>query len=239
MGRILPRVLRSNVSRSRIARISPAVRDGRLYSVQHSTEQVQVVEEPVRSSVQTKSRVEEILDKKLYKLDMDVRRMGRASSNELEELINFVERTGGCTANQALLILRCCGSFLVDLSREERCEFLERVEKVLKTAGVEYDVSHYNALLKVHMENESSVTASDFLSLMEGASVQPNRVTFQHLVGIYCQTGNIGGATTVLEHMKGQDMAINEAVFLSLLYGHCVNNDSDSVSTTMELVQRT
>jgi len=236
VGRILPRLLRSNVSRSRIV-ISPVVTDGRLYSVtsQHVV-QVETSTDDVKDRVNTRSRVEEILDKKLYKLDMDVRRMGRASSNELDEMVNFVERTGGCTANQALLILRCCGYVLVDLSREERCQRLERVEKVLQTVGVEYDVSHYNALLKVHMENESSVTASDFLSQMEEAGVQPNRVTFQHLVGIYCQTGNIGGATTVLEHMKSQDMAINEAVFLSLLYGHCVNNDSDSVTTTMEVM---
>ena len=77
---------------------------------------------------------------------------------------------------------------------------------------------------------------SDFLAEMEAAGISPNRVTFQHLVGMYCMKGNIAEANTILEHMKSQDMAINEAVFISLLKGHCTNNDSDSVSATQQVM---
>ena len=55
-------------------------------------------------------------------------------------------------------------------------------------------------------------------------------------VGLYCLGGNISGATTVLEHMKDQGMAINEAVFLSLLSGHCLNLDHDSVTSTLAVM---
>ena len=71
---------------------------------------------------------------------------------------------------------------------------------------------------------------------MEEAQVVPNRVTFQHLVGLYCQGGNITGATTVLEHMKEEGMAINEAVFLSLLAGHCLKLDHESANSTMSVM---
>lgn len=39
-----------------------------------------------------------------------------------------------------------------------------------------YDVSHYNALLKVYLQNEHKFSPTDFLAKMEGANVQPNRV---------------------------------------------------------------
>lgn len=39
-----------------------------------------------------------------------------------------------------------------------------------------YDVSHYNALLKVYLQNEHKFSPTDFLAKMEEASVQPNRV---------------------------------------------------------------
>ena len=119
---------------------------------------------------------------------------------------------------QALLIIRCCGSVLVDLSPEDRTKLLtetlstfrqvcfpqktDLLCRLLQIEGLTFDVSHYNAILKVHLENGNNVAASDFLQEMEEAQIVPNRVTFQHLVGLYCQGGNITGATTVLEHMK-------------------------------------
>ena len=64
---------------------------------------------------------------------------------------------------------------------------------------------------QVHLENGHKIVPSDFLAMMELKGIEPNRVTFQHMLGHYCLDGNITGATTILEHMKTQDMAINEA----------------------------
>ena len=69
---------------------------------------------------------------------------------------------------------------------------------------------------------------SSFLGEMESNGVSPNRVTYQHLIGLYCMEGNIAGATTVLEQMKQEDLAINESVFHLLLYGHTINKDIQS-----------
>jgi len=180
---------------------------------------------------------QELLDKKLYKIDTEVRRVGRASQWDLEDVMNTVDKGKLCSPNQALLVLRCCGSVQVDLAPEERTRLLAEYLAVLgRVPDLAFDVSHYNAILKVHLENGSSVSASEFLGDMEAAGISPNRVTFQHLVGLYCQAGNIAGATTVLEHMKEQEMAINEAVFLSLLTGHCLKLDHASVASTLEVM---
>ena len=74
------------------------------------------------------------------------------------------------------------------------------------------------------------------MASLEQKNIQPNRVTFQHCVALYCQAGDIAGATTILHHMKNKDMAINESVLLSLLSVHCANNDQDSVSSTLNSI---
>ena len=76
----------------------------------------------------------------------------------------------------------------------------------------------------------------DFMATLEKNNITPNRVTFQLCVALYCQAGDIAGATTILQHMKKNDMAINESVLLSLLSAHCANNDSDSVSSTLDVI---
>lgn len=43
--------------------------------------------------------------------------------------------------------------------------------------GAQYDVSHYNALLKVYLQNEFKFSPTDFLAKMEAANIQPNRVS--------------------------------------------------------------
>lgn len=42
--------------------------------------------------------------------------------------------------------------------------------------GAVYDTSHYNALLKVYIQNEHKFSPTEFLARMEEANVQPNRV---------------------------------------------------------------
>ena len=43
--------------------------------------------------------------------------------------------------------------------------------------GVTYNVSHYNAALRVQLENGVKVNAADFLANMENNQIIPNRVS--------------------------------------------------------------
>ena len=71
------------------------------------------------------------------------------------------------------------------------------------------------------------------MATLDSNNKAPNSVTFQHCVALYCQAGDIAGATTVLQHMKENDLAINESVLLSLLSAHCAKDDQDSVASTL------
>ena len=44
---------------------------------------------------------------------------------------------------------------------------------------------------KVHLENENNIDGSKFLAEIEEQGLRPNRVTYQHLIALYCSSGDI------------------------------------------------
>lgn len=82
------------------------------------------------------------------------------------------------------------------------------------------DISHYNALLRVYLENEHSFSPTEFLRELEMVGIEPNRVTYQRLIARYCQLGDIEGATRILEFMREKQLPVNENVFNALIHGH-------------------
>uniref|UniRef100_A0A672JT24 Leucine rich pentatricopeptide repeat containing n=1 Tax=Salarias fasciatus TaxID=181472 RepID=A0A672JT24_SALFA len=160
-----------------------------------------------------RSKQAQQFDWALTKLDSSVRRTGRITKTLLLRIFHDICRKGYPSGNQALLLLRSCGSLLPEVGLEERTELAHHVWEKLRELGAQYDVSHYNALLKVYLQNEFKFSPTDFLAKMEAANVLPNRVTYQRLIAAYCQSGDIEGASTILGFMKSKDLPITEAVF--------------------------
>ncbi|CAN7999964.1 unnamed protein product, partial [Ixodes hexagonus] len=177
------------------------------------------------------------LDRTLYRIDNDVRRSGRVSRREVDEVFAEVKRIGSVTASQGLLLVRSCGSFLREESPEERTQLVDRVWSTLQELKCPMDVSHYNALLQVYLENEVKFSPTDFLATMEKTGIQANRVTYQRLIHRFCQEGDISGASKILEHMKGQDLPINEKVFNSLIVGHARANDMENAKNILDVMR--
>lgn len=90
-------------------------------------------------------------------------------------------------------------------------------------SGVPLDISHYNTLLKVYLENNYKFSPTEFLEDLEKKGIAPNRVTFQHLITSYCQNGDIDGAGRILEYMRDKQLPINKIVFNALVLGHAQN----------------
>lgn len=55
------------------------------------------------------------------------------------------------------------------------------------STGVPMDISHYNTLLRVYLENNHKFSPTEFLAQLERSGVEPNRVTYQRLIARYCQ----------------------------------------------------
>lgn len=103
---------------------------------------------------------------------------------------------------------------------ETRTALVQEIWKTLNNLSVAMDVSHYNALLRVYLENEHQFSPAEFLADLESKGIEPNRVTFQRLISRYCQQGDIQGATRILEFMREKQLPINEHVFNALIMGH-------------------
>ena len=122
------------------------------------------------------------------------------------QIFRLLERTGVCSPNQALLVIKCCGEVLVDLDRKSRGQIAEKCfSLILSMKNTPLDITHYNALLKVrlllditdrsycrlyaqiHHENRHPVKVPEFLAELEELGLPANRVTFQTCVALYCQ----------------------------------------------------
>uniref|UniRef100_A0AAY4D2B9 Leucine-rich PPR motif-containing protein, mitochondrial n=1 Tax=Denticeps clupeoides TaxID=299321 RepID=A0AAY4D2B9_9TELE len=189
------------------------------------------------ASIGLRTKQAQQFDWALAKLDSSVRRTGRVTKTLLLRIFHDICRTGYPSGNQALLLLRSCGSLLPEMPLAERTELAHRIWDKLQELGASYDASHYNALLKVYLQNEHKFSPTDFLAKMEEASVPANRVTYQRLIAAYCQEGDIEGASKILGFMKSKDLPITEAVFNSLVSGHAHAGDMGSAEGILSVMK--
>ncbi|XP_068597739.1 leucine-rich PPR motif-containing protein, mitochondrial [Brachionichthys hirsutus] len=182
------------------------------------------------------SKQAEMFDKALSLLDNSAKRTGRITRTLLLRVFQDICRTDYPSSNHALLLLRSCGSLLSEVPLEERTELAHRMWNKLKEMGVRYDVSHYNALLKVYLQNEFKFSPTEFLAKLEANDVQPNRVTYERLMEAYCDSGDIEGASKILNFIKSKDMPITERVFNSLVTGHARAGDMESAKNILSVM---
>lgn len=203
----------------------------RLYAIVAEKRDLQEEPAPVRRNGNQ-------FDWALMRLNSSVRRTGRITKGLLQKVFETFCRSGSPGSNQALLLLRSCGSLLPELSLAERTEFAHKIWDGLQQLGTVYNVSHYNALLKVYLQNEYKFSPTDFLAKMEGASIQPNRVTYQRLIAAYCNVGDIEGASKILGFMKMKDLPITEAVFSALVTGHARAGDMENAENILTVMKQ-
>lgn len=160
------------------------------------------------------------MENSLRRIDNDVRRSGRISRRDIEEVLEEIRNTKSATSTQSLLVIRCCGNLVPEELPETRTKLVQEIWNTLNKLNVPMDISHYNALLRVYLENEHSFSPAEFLTELESKGIEPNRVTYQRLIARYCQEGDIDGATKILQYMREKQMSVNENVFNALIVGH-------------------
>lgn len=170
------------------------------------------------------------LDRSLKRLDEDVRRSGRISRRDLEEVLEEIRVNRSATSAQSLLVIRCCGNLVPEELPEVRTALVQEIWKTLDSLNVAMDISHYNALLRVYLDNEHAFSPTEFLADLKSKGVEPNRVTYQRLISRYCQEGDIEGATKILEYMREKQLPVNEYVFNALIMGHSQADDLESAT---------
>ncbi|XP_059618257.1 leucine-rich PPR motif-containing protein, mitochondrial [Phlebotomus argentipes] len=186
----------------------------------------------------TNARSDQNLDRSLKRLDQDVRRSGRISRRDIEEILEEIRLQRSATSSQSLLVIRCCGNLVPEELPEVRTALVQEIWHTLNNLNVPMDISHYNALLRVYLENEHPFSPTEFLSDLEAKGVEPNRVTYQRLIARYCQEGDIEGATRILEFMREKQLPVNENVFNALILGHSQADDMESAVGILNVMQQ-
>ncbi|ALC40190.1 bsf [Drosophila busckii] len=184
------------------------------------------------------NKAELTLDRQIRRLDQDARRIGRISRRDLEEVLDEIRTHRTATSSQSLLVIRCCGNLVPEELPEVRTALVQEIWKTLNALNVPMDISHYNALLRVYLENEHQFAPTDFLAEIEAKGIEPNRVTYQRLIARYCQQGDIEGATRILEFMRAKNLPVNENVFNSLILGHSQANDLESAKGILTVMKQ-
>lgn len=82
------------------------------------------------------------------------------------------------------------------------------------------DISHYNALLKIYIDNEFNFDPNDIFADVDKKKLIPNRMTYQYLITRYCQQGDIDKAFQILKMIREKDALINIGIFNALIMGH-------------------
>ncbi|GAB0096334.1 Leucine-rich PPR motif-containing protein [Sergentomyia squamirostris] len=186
----------------------------------------------------TSARTDQNLERSLKRLDNDVRRSGRISRRDIEEILEEIRLQRSATSSQSLLVIRCCGNLVPEELPEVRTALVQEIWRTLNNLNVPMDISHYNALLRVYLENEHQFSPAEFLQDLEAKGVEPNRVTYQRLIARYCQDGDIEGATRVLEFMREKQLPVNENVFNALILGHSQADDMESAVGILSVMQQ-
>lgn len=142
--------------------------------------------------------------------------------------------TGKVTEQQSLMLLRGCGIHLVKVSPEKRMKLFHQLWDDFSKLGFKPTTNHFNALLRVKLENDQDCSPTAFLGEMEEAGLKPNKVTYQLLIHSYCKQGNLDGATQILQHMKEQELSLNETIFNSIIIGHMKSDDENGAKSVIE-----
>ncbi|XP_018009682.1 leucine-rich PPR motif-containing protein, mitochondrial [Hyalella azteca] len=173
----------------------------------------------------------------LERLNTEGRMFGRISNKLVQDAISLLRKPESVSSSQSLVVLRCCGALMPEELPDYRTKLAQNVWQILEKRGVPMDLSHYNALLRVYIENEYDFSPAAFLENLESKGIEPNRVTYQRLITRNAQLGDIEGATKILEKMKEKNLSINESIFNSLILGHSRAGDTKSAEDMLQVMQ--
>ncbi|CAK9798340.1 Leucine-rich PPR motif-containing protein, mitochondrial [Anthophora plagiata] len=82
------------------------------------------------------------------------------------------------------------------------------------------NVTHYNALLRLYLQNEWDFSPLKLLLDMKNNEIHPDDLTYQTCMEYYCMKGNVSEALVLLEDMQRMQIPVVKSIFNLLLIGY-------------------
>lgn len=174
----------------------------------------------------------------IKRLNDDARKFGRLSITEVQRILDEIKISRSLSTSQALMMISFCGNLLSDEQPDTRIKLVQDVWKTLETLGIELDISHYNALLKIYIDNEFNFDPNDIFADVDKKKLIPNRMTYQYLITRYCQQGDIDKAFQILKMIREKDALINIGIFNALIMGHWQANDMKGAENMLNIIKQ-
>lgn len=165
-------------------------------------------------------------------LDMLLKSMHNNSSSVAPNI-----GTGLILANDIEMLIHCCGSTMKSEMPNVRLQIVDNLWQMFKTLDSTLNISHYNALLNVYLENEKDFSPANMLLEMNNNNIQPNELTYQYFLTHYCLKGNIEEANKILSFLKESEITVNENIFNALIIGNAEANDMNGALNILNIMR--
>ncbi|XP_075976120.1 leucine-rich PPR motif-containing protein, mitochondrial-like [Anticarsia gemmatalis] len=204
----------SNQSLSRLIGTTPCIRQVENTVNEPVDKQVSKKLTDSQSGIRSTLSSEEVLEKFITGLSTDIYQKNRVYRNDFTRILAKVKELNFSKKKQGLLLIQCCGELMPDETPAARMMLVEEVWNTIKP-HTQFDIDHYNELLKVYIANNRTMTVSLFLEKM--APIKPNMTTYELILRALGEAGDLNQATEVISNMKSQGLPANEDIFNSLI----------------------
>ncbi|KAJ8921642.1 hypothetical protein NQ315_010551 [Exocentrus adspersus] len=173
--------------------------------------------------------------KPISNIDDLKRYIGEEKQFYLKLLTNILNniKFDNISSTDAKLLLTCCGSSVVDSSKQMRDRVCQDIYKnLLKYNKLDIDVCH--AYVETCTENSTILNCKELLS---GIKFEPNQTTYKLLLDNVCENGDVRQALMLLELMKAEGIHANEEVFNKLVLAHTICGGVESGETVVRTMR--
>ncbi|XP_052737382.1 leucine-rich PPR motif-containing protein, mitochondrial [Bicyclus anynana] len=177
---------------------------------------------------------EDLLEKLMTSLSTDIHQKNRVYKNDLIRVVNKVKELNLSSKKQGLLLIKCCTELLPDETPNARVALVEQVWNTLRT-HTEFDVDHYNELLKVYIANGRTIKANVYLTQM--GPVKPNLTTYELVLRVLGEAGDLNQCMEVISNMKAQGLPATENVFGSLIICQGKAGNLDNIKEILTMMK--
>uniref|UniRef100_A0A4W3H080 Leucine rich pentatricopeptide repeat containing n=1 Tax=Callorhinchus milii TaxID=7868 RepID=A0A4W3H080_CALMI len=198
-----------------------------------------------------RAKQSEHFDWALNKLDSSVRRTGRITKTLLQKIFHDTCRSGHPSSNQALLLLRSCGSLLPEVQLSERTALAHRIWEKLQELGTktyheniyysyQYKIVSVSRILHKFGKGKGVIYLVLYiLGFMKSKDLPITEVVFNSLVTGHAKAGDLQSAEGVLTVMADAGIEPGPDTYVALLNVYADKGDIDKINQTLEKVEKT
>ncbi|XP_055323297.1 leucine-rich PPR motif-containing protein, mitochondrial-like [Sitodiplosis mosellana] len=176
-----------------------------------------------------KSDKSESMSDIIKELNNHVANKNRISHHELKTLLSKL-KTQDVTGRQALDILRFCAFGRTD---QNVSETVKSIWYELKKQEHEFHTQHYNYLLRFASEKQDVIHTQAIFDEMFADGIEPDAVSYQCLLSVYCKSGNIAKAIEILDLMNQDQFLIDECSYNYVVQCHIICGNIEAANATI------